>query len=135
MNENTCRSCLPAALVLWIVPLGCSRQADEPTLADFLDLVRQKQFVDLTHAFEPGIPHWPGFPDEQRLGFSCPGLCDPALKGRLRCRGDAATATPPERVRQDNHRVGYCASTRSRMGSKTLHKGGATLFRPGSIPP
>ncbi len=25
-----------------------------------------KEFVDLTHSFEPGIPHWPGFPDETR---------------------------------------------------------------------
>jgi kynurenine formamidase len=23
-----------------------------------------KKFVDLTHEFAPGIPHWPGFPDE-----------------------------------------------------------------------
>lgn len=22
--------------------------------------------IDLTHAFAPGIPHWPGFPDEKR---------------------------------------------------------------------
>jgi hypothetical protein len=25
-----------------------------------------KKFVDLTHAFPPGIPRWPGFPDETR---------------------------------------------------------------------
>ena len=25
-----------------------------------------KKFVDLTHEFAPGIPHWPGFPDEMR---------------------------------------------------------------------
>lgn len=29
-------------------------------------IIRNKQFVDLTHTFAPGIPHWPGFPDEQR---------------------------------------------------------------------
>jgi kynurenine formamidase len=29
-------------------------------------IIRNKTFVDLTHSFEPGIPHWPGFPDEQR---------------------------------------------------------------------
>jgi kynurenine formamidase len=38
----------------------------EPTLADFLGIIKQKRFVDLTHAFQPGIPHWPGFPDEKR---------------------------------------------------------------------
>lgn len=37
-----------------------------PTLADALAIIQSKQFVDLTHAFEPGIPHWPGFPDEKR---------------------------------------------------------------------
>jgi len=25
-----------------------------------------KKYVDLTHAFESGIPHWLGFPDEMR---------------------------------------------------------------------
>src|SRR5215216_3830899 len=29
-------------------------------------IIRTKEFVDLTHSFAPGIPHWPGFPDEQR---------------------------------------------------------------------
>ena len=37
-----------------------------PSLTTALEIIRSKQFVDLTHAFEPGIPHWPGFPDEKR---------------------------------------------------------------------
>src|SRR3989337_3066711 len=28
--------------------------------------IRPKKFVDLTHAFYPGIPRWKGFPDEKR---------------------------------------------------------------------
>jgi kynurenine formamidase len=28
-------------------------------------VIHQKEFVDLTHTFGPGIPHWPGFPDEE----------------------------------------------------------------------
>jgi kynurenine formamidase len=36
------------------------------SLTSVLEIIRSKQFVDLTHAFEPGIPHWPGFPDEKR---------------------------------------------------------------------
>jgi kynurenine formamidase len=39
--------------------------AKEPTLLDVHRLLKGKQFVDLTHAFAPGIPHWPGFPDEK----------------------------------------------------------------------
>lgn len=27
--------------------------------------IKSKRFVDLTHAFYPGIPHWKGFPDEK----------------------------------------------------------------------
>jgi kynurenine formamidase len=27
------------------------------------NILEKKEFVDLTHTFEPGIPHWPGFPD------------------------------------------------------------------------
>jgi kynurenine formamidase len=42
------------------------KAAAGPSLADALAVIRSKQFVDLTHAFEPGIPHWPGFPDEKR---------------------------------------------------------------------
>src|SRR6059058_2213165 len=38
----------------------------EPTLLDIHRILKAKQFVDLTHAFAPGIPHWPGFPDEKR---------------------------------------------------------------------
>ena len=41
-------------------------KSKEPTLADALAVIKSKQFIDLTHAFEPGIPHWPGFPDEKR---------------------------------------------------------------------
>lgn len=29
-------------------------------------IIQRLEFVDLTHAFEPGIPHWPGFPEETR---------------------------------------------------------------------
>jgi len=38
--------------------------------ADLWDLyfkyIKPKKFVDLTHSFRPGIPHWPGFPDSKR---------------------------------------------------------------------
>ncbi len=36
------------------------------TLFDIFDFIYSKKWVDLTHAFAPGIPHWPGFPDEHR---------------------------------------------------------------------
>ncbi len=41
-------------------------QTAEPTLPEIRKILTSKRMVDLTHAFAPGIPHWPGFPDEQR---------------------------------------------------------------------
>jgi kynurenine formamidase len=38
----------------------------EPSLTRIQQILATKRFVDLTHEFEAGIPHWPGFPDEQR---------------------------------------------------------------------
>ena len=32
----------------------------------FWNSIQKSEFVDLTHSFEPGIPHWPGFPNEER---------------------------------------------------------------------
>jgi kynurenine formamidase len=55
-------------LVLCIVfglPFGVF-SADNPSLWPLLQELQTKQFVDLTHAFAPGIPHWPGFSGEQR---------------------------------------------------------------------
>jgi kynurenine formamidase len=39
---------------------------DEPTLWPMQQALASKKFVDLTHEFAPGIPRWPGFPDEAR---------------------------------------------------------------------
>jgi kynurenine formamidase len=36
-----------------------------PGLIDAYRIVHAHRFVDLTHAFEPGIPHWSGFPNER----------------------------------------------------------------------
>ncbi len=38
----------------------------QPSLLQIQKIIAGKRFVDLTHAFAPGIPHWPGFPDEKR---------------------------------------------------------------------
>jgi kynurenine formamidase len=50
-----------------ILAFGSHAPASEAfTLEDAWQLIRTKRFVDLTHAFSPGIPHWKGFPDEKR---------------------------------------------------------------------
>src|SRR5215467_10313299 len=38
----------------------------EPDLWQIQRIIAAKRYVDLTHDFAPGIPHWPGFPDESR---------------------------------------------------------------------
>src|SRR3954453_4930102 len=39
---------------------------DSASLWPLQKTLSEKKFVDLTHEFSPGIPHWPGFPDENR---------------------------------------------------------------------
>ncbi|GET42383.1 cyclase family protein [Microseira wollei] len=43
-----------------------TKQTQQSSLAEAYQIIKSKQFVDLTHAFEPGIPRWKGFPDEKR---------------------------------------------------------------------
>ncbi|MEF3698558.1 MAG: cyclase family protein [Desulfolutivibrio sp.] len=55
--------------MVWMILLAaanCCIAADDLTLADAWRVIASKRFVDLTHAFAPGIPHWQGFPDETR---------------------------------------------------------------------
>lgn len=39
--------------------------APAPSLYMLQDALHRHRFVDLTHSFAPGIPHFPGFPDEK----------------------------------------------------------------------
>jgi len=57
---------LAAVLIALTLLAGCTGHPQALSLADALAVIQSKPFVDLTHAFEPGIPHWPGFPDEKR---------------------------------------------------------------------
>jgi kynurenine formamidase len=51
-----------ACLVLAVPPVVESKTQ---SLADAYATIASKQFVDLTHAFSPGTPHWKGFPRER----------------------------------------------------------------------
>lgn len=46
--------------------LADEKAVPPPSLLQIQKILAGKKFVDLTHAFSPGIPHWPGFPDEKR---------------------------------------------------------------------
>ena len=52
---------------IWMVAAIAGAQSGrQAALADAWQVIRASRFVDLTHAFAPGIPHWKGFPDEKR---------------------------------------------------------------------
>lgn len=57
------------AIVVWAMLLpgiGVAQQT-QPVypLWHAASLLHEQQWIDLTHAFEPGIPHFPAFPDQQ----------------------------------------------------------------------
>src|SRR6476620_8580088 len=58
-------------------------------------VLASKKYVDLTHVFAPGIPRWPGFPDEPRKTIywyeSVPTLWAPVLsRNSLRTSANGA---------------------------------------------
>lgn len=65
------RKLLLVALFVTAQAKVATMNAEEPSLARIQQILVGKKMVDLTHAFSPGIPHWPGFPDEKRETTYC----------------------------------------------------------------
>ena len=59
------RRLLLCSIVL-LPSLAICAPAEEPSLWPLQRELVAQRLIDLTHAFAPGIPHWPGFPDEKR---------------------------------------------------------------------
>ena len=58
---------LPLSVAAIFVGTSCvAITAELPPLWKIQQTLAGKRYVDLTHAFAPGIPRWPGFPDETR---------------------------------------------------------------------
>ena len=57
-------ACGLAALTAWQVA-AAEGPAQAASLADALAVIQSHRFVDLTHSFAPGIPHWKGAPNER----------------------------------------------------------------------
>jgi kynurenine formamidase len=64
-NRKIWISLLVIALLALAFSMGAAVQRQFP-LWRMWRALQTHEWVDLTHAFEPGIPHWPGFPDEER---------------------------------------------------------------------
>src|SRR5690242_20323884 len=56
--------CLLASL--FVFASAGTAPAGELPLWRIQKMLATKKYVDLTHEFAPGIPHWPGFSDETR---------------------------------------------------------------------
>jgi kynurenine formamidase len=56
--------CVVAALAA-SAAVATAAPAEDPSLTDALAVLKAHLFIDLTHAFAPGIPHWKGAPDER----------------------------------------------------------------------
>jgi kynurenine formamidase len=63
---NIYKSALAAAMTLAFASTSLAQRGAEPSLTRIQQILAAKKYVDLTHALEPGIPRWPGFPDEVR---------------------------------------------------------------------
>jgi kynurenine formamidase len=80
-NRNLWAVLLAIAILAMVFALGAAA-SPKGSLTGAWHIIRNKEFVDLTHSFEPGIPHWPGFPDEQRstlFWYEDDGTCPDCL--------------------------------------------------------
>jgi kynurenine formamidase len=55
-----------ALLAFFLLGNSAFSGADDKPLWQIQQTLASKKYVDLTHEFAPGIPRWPGFPDETR---------------------------------------------------------------------
>jgi kynurenine formamidase len=55
---------LVLASMFAVLPAFAADAGPAPSLEQAWRTLRAHRWVDLTHAFAPGIPHWKGFPDE-----------------------------------------------------------------------
>lgn len=65
MKDLTLKIGLPS-IVLIVALLTTGWAQNNKGLNGVWSILKNKEYVDLTHTFGPGIPHWPDFPDEQR---------------------------------------------------------------------
>jgi len=60
------RSVTTTTALVFATLFSVANAGEKTSLWKIQETLAAKTYVDLTHEFEPGIPHWPGFPDEGR---------------------------------------------------------------------
>ena len=66
---------LVVGILLTTAPFdGSAKERADISLVEIQKILGQKKFIDLTHAFAPGIPHWSGFPRSESPGLQGPRL-------------------------------------------------------------
>ena len=60
------RSVTTIIALVFATLFSVANAGEETSLWKIQEALAAKPYVDLTHEFESGIPHWPGFPDEGR---------------------------------------------------------------------
>src|SRR6266516_3159145 len=60
------RSVTTTTALVFATLFSVANAGGKTSLWKIQETLAAKTYVDLTHEFEPGIPHWPGFPDEGR---------------------------------------------------------------------
>ena len=60
------RSVTTIIALVFATLFSVANAGEETSLWKIQETLAAKPYVDLTHEFESGIPHWPGFPDEGR---------------------------------------------------------------------
>lgn len=65
MSQTSVAKVVLIAAGICLVPSASCTKPQEPSVTKIVQVLKSREFVDLTHSFGPGIPHWPGFPDEK----------------------------------------------------------------------
>ena len=66
MNRIWTLKLFPVLALTFFLISPSAMAAEKMDLWEMYKVIQSKKFVDLTHSFYPGIPHWPGFPDAKR---------------------------------------------------------------------
>jgi len=66
MDEKTLKLWAITVTTTLLLKVSLAAGQEQHPLWEIEKILSGQKFIDLTHDFSPGIPHWPGFPEETR---------------------------------------------------------------------